>query len=191
VKKHLLVIVMVLAMLAMFTGTAAAAPLASGSVSLVNVTFVQGKGMVFTFQVSGHYSKSDLQGTLHVVGGEDFSLSCEQVDANTVTCTISKVTENSDVVLSWGGFTFWTHTPRTSICYGIWDWAPPTPTSTSWVEYGSHCQEHEANAGDSFIWNNPFWGPSLYEFGPQSPSCFPSDVIGDGYYYPGCPNSPL
>ncbi len=190
-KKHLSVIVLVLAMLTMFTGVASAAPLASGNASLVNVTFVQGKGLVFTFQVSDHYSKAELDGKLHAVGGGDFDLSCQQVDENTVTCVVSKFTENSDVVVSWGGFTFWTHTPRTSICYGIWDWAPANPTPNSWVLYGSHCQEHEASAGDSFMWNNPVWGPSPYEFGPQSPNCFANNVSGDGYYYQSCPLSPL
>src|SRR6266700_2215534 len=124
-KKHLIVIVVVFAMLAMFTGTAAAAPLTSGSVTLVSVIFVPGKGPVFTFHVSGHYSKEDLKGAVQVLGGKDFSLYCVQVDSDTVTCTVSKAAANHDVVVTWGGTTFSTHTPADPHlnCYGIWDWA--------------------------------------------------------------------
>ncbi len=188
-KKQLSVIALVLAMLAMFTGTAAAAPLASGSVTLVSVIFVAGKGPVFTFQVSGHYSKQDLKGAaVHVVGGEDFSLYCVQVDSDTVTCTVSKAAADHDIVVTWGGATFTAHTPADPHlnCYGIWDW---TINEDAWMYYGRHCQRDAATFGNVIVWNNPVWGPSPYVFAPGSPSCFTNDVSGDGYYYPGCPNA--
>ena len=185
-KKHLMIIVIVLAMLAMFTGTVAAAPSASGSVTLVNVIFVLGKGPVFTFQVNGHYSKADLKGALHVVGGADFSLYCVQVDSDTVTCTVSKAAANHDVVVTWGGATFSAHTPADPHlnCYGIWDWSA---NEDAWVLYGRHCQHDAANYGDLIVWDNPVWGSSPYLFEPGSLSCFADDVVGDAFYYSGCP----
>src|SRR5262245_61835193 len=133
-KKQLIVIIIILSMLAAFTGTAAAAPLASGSATLISVVFVPGKGPVFTFQVSGHYSNADLKGALHVVGGADYPLYCEQIDSVTVICTVSKQAAGKEVVLSWGGSTFWAFVPKapaprdtpstvpTQYCYSIWDY---------------------------------------------------------------------
>lgn len=181
-KKYLFTIIIILSMLAMFTGTVAAA----GNVKLVSVIFVPGKGPVFTFEVSGEYSNADLKGALHVVGGADFDLHCTQVDSSTVKCTSTKKAAGRDVVLSWGGATFWTFVPPDPelYCYGIYDW---TPTVDSWMLYGRNCQKSPAEYFDAIDWDNPEWGPSPYWFLPGSPGCFAEDIIMDAYYFPGCP----
>ena len=71
-------------------GTVSAAPLASGTATLVGVDYIPGKSPVFTFSVNGHFSNSELNGSLHVEGGRDFALHCLQIDANTVKCTAPK-----------------------------------------------------------------------------------------------------
>ncbi len=165
-KKYLVAILVVLSMMVMFTGTVAAAPLASGSATLVSVIYVPGKGPVFTFHMSGHFSKSDLKGALHVVRGADFPLYCQQIDSDTVTCTASKKAGGKNVTLSWGDSTFWTHVPEapaststsasTIYCNNIYDWEP-VASPTSWVAFDQYCSDELAGYGDTLInWNNPY-----------------------------------
>jgi hypothetical protein len=187
-KKYAISILLVLSMALMLVGTAAAAPQAAGSAKLVSVQYVPGKGPVFTFKVKGKFSKSELNGSLHVEGGSNYSLSCTQVDENTVKCSTSAKVAGVKVSLTWGGSTFWATVPEAPIfCYGIYDW---TSTRDAWMLYGSHCQETHAEYGDSFTWDNPQWGESPYIFLPGSLVC-PFYQPGDAYYYPGCPEMPL
>lgn len=192
-KKLIVVMVVVLSMLMMFVGTVSAAPLASGTATLVSVEYVPGKGPVFTFEVSGKFSNAELKGFLHVDGGADFDLYCAQVDSTTVTCTVSKKTAGKRVSLSWGGSTYWTSVPNApESCYHVYDWNTPGPY-TSWVYYGSVCQEKPAQYGDFISWYNPGWGDTFdYEYLPQSPdgsSCTTAPISGDAYYYPDCSTS--
>jgi hypothetical protein len=193
-KRFIAVMVVVLSMLVMFVGTVSAAPMASGTAILISVDYIPGKGPVFTFEASGNFSKSDLKGFAHVEGGADFDLNCTQVDSHTVKCTVSKKTAGKRVSLSWGGSTFWTHVPEapapasTIYCNNIYDWEP-VASPTSWVAFDQYCSDEPSGYGDTLInWYNPSWGPSDYIFLPGSPSCFAADIIGDGYYYLGCPN---
>ena len=100
-KKYLLTIVIVLSMLVMIVGTAAAAPQAAGTASLVSVEYVPGKGPVFTFSVEGKFSKAELKGSVQAPAG-DFGLHCSQ-SGDTVRCTTSKKVAGQNVVVSWGG----------------------------------------------------------------------------------------
>ena len=59
-KKYLLTILVLLSMLIIQVGTVAAAPMASGTVMLVSVDHGL-KGPIFTFTVSGHFSKKQLK----------------------------------------------------------------------------------------------------------------------------------
>ena len=188
-KKSLITILVVLSMSLMLVGTAAAAPQAAGTATLVNVQYVPGKGPVFTFHVTGKFSKSELKGTLHVEGGADYDLHCTQVDKTTVKCSASAKISGVNVAFSWGGSTFWASVPEApaQFCYGIYDW---TATRDAWMLYGSNCQESRAQYGDSFVWDNPYWGPSTYEFLPESPVC-PFYQAGNAYYYNDCPDTPL
>lgn len=187
-KKQLFTVLLVLSMLVMFVGTVGAAPMGAGTAALTEVEYVPGKGPVFTFNVSGKFSRSELKGSLHVEGGADYGLHCTQVDGSTVKCSSSAKVSDANVVLTWGGSTFWTYVPEAPVfCYGIFDWNSPPPV-TAWQLYGTHCQETAAHYGDSISWDNPYWGESPYVFLPFSPNpgCFAQDVSGDAYYYPSC-----
>ena len=195
-KKQLIVIVIVLAMLAAFTGTAIAAPLASGSATLVSVVFVPGKGPVFTFEVGGEFSKSDLEGLVHVNGGGEFALYCTQLDADTVTCTTSKKAAGQNVTLSWGGAMFSASVPvakdrAPSYCYSIWDWWDFT--NNEWTDFGPYCQDTPAQAGDWITYTVPDPNGSFeseVEFWDTDVSTFCDPAVpynGPAYYYPGCP----
>lgn len=198
-KKQLIVIIIVLAMLAAFTGTAAAAPLASGSATLVSVVFVPGKGPVFTFEVSGEFSKSDLEGFVQVDGGGQFGLYCTQVDAHTVTCTTSKKAAGQNVTLSWGGAIFWASVPVAKdpappYCYSIWDWWEFT--NNEWTDFGPYCQDTPAQAGDDITYtvvnpndpNQTYEGWAIFFEDDVSSECEETvPYYGPAYYYPFCP----
>jgi len=190
-KKNLSIPLITLSLLAALVSVAAA-PLA-GTAALVGVDYIAHKGPVFTFAVTGKFSKAQLKGSLHVVGGADYTLHCTQVDKSTVKCNASQKVSGVNVVGAWGGFKFWTYVPAAPsarYCYSIYDWsdtpqdgAPPV----NWVNYGTHCQDSPAGYGDSIWWNNPTWGPSNYEFLPESPaSTYCVAQVGDGYYFPIC-----
>ena len=192
-KKYLLTVLVVFSMLVMLVGTAAAAPLAAGTATLVGVEYVPGKGPVFTFSVSGKFSKADLKGSLQVEGGASFNLHCTKVDDSTVKCTASKKVAGENVVLSWGGGTFWAHVPGApEFCYSIWDWWDFT--GNEWTDFGPNCQPMRANAGDTITYTVP--DPSgSFESDPVE--FFDEDVSGNcdppvpyngpAYYFPGCP----
>src|SRR5215213_5365054 len=185
-KKLSLTALFLLIMLASLVGPAAAAPLSSGSVTLLSVEYVPGKGPVFTFNVSGHFSRSDLKGFVHVEGGADFDLSCTQVDESTVKCTTSKKVGGTNAAIIWGGSTFWTSVPGApEFCYGVYDWDLGFPPS-EWVNYGTYCQETQAQYGDFIVWDNPSWGTWPYEFLPESPDSCSFYHSGNAYYFPAC-----
>ena len=185
-KKLFLTTLFLLSFLVSLVGSAAAAPLSSGSITLLSVEYVPGKGPVFTFSVSGHFSKSDLKGFVHVENGEDYDLSCTQVDETTVKCGVSKKVAGTSVALTWGGSTFWTSVPNApEYCYNVYDWDFGTPPS-EWVNYGTYCQETQAQYGDFIIWDNPSWDIWPYEFLPESPDSCPFYHPGDAYYFPAC-----
>ena len=186
-KKALYTILFLLALLASLVGTAAAAPLTTKTATLVSVDYSTFKGPVFTFDVTGKFSRAELKGKLQVAGGGKYGLYCKQVDDDTVTCNSSKEVAEVNVTLFWGGLTFWAYVPGPSkFCYNIYDWNDEP--ATEWVNYGIYCQESEAQYGDSMLWDNPVFGPSLYEFLPESPDkdwC-PFYRPGDAYYYYHC-----
>lgn len=187
-KKYLITILVVLSMSLMLAGTTAAAPLAARTVTLVGVEYVPGKGPVFTFSVSGKFSKANLKGSLHVEGGANYDLHCSQVDESTVKCSASAKISGVNVSFTWGGSTFWAFVPEAPVfCYGIYDWN--FPDVTAWQQYGTHCQENRASYDDIIFWDNPDWGDSPYVFLPESPVC-PFYQPGDGYYFPACLNLP-
>ena len=191
-KKYLLTILVLLSMLIIQVGTVAAAPMASGTVMLVSVDHGL-KGPIFTFTVSGHFSKKQLKGNVHVQGGSDYGLHCAQQDDTRVTCTTSDKVSGVNVSVTFGGSTFWTYVPGapTPFCYDVYDWdLAGFPYPTSWVNYGTNCQKNPAHSGDIITWYNPGWGGTYnYEFLSESPACVVlplSNQPGDAYYYPNC-----
>jgi hypothetical protein len=190
-KKYLLTILVLLSMLIIQVGAVAAAPMASGTVMLVGVAHGF-KGPIFTFTVSGDFSKKQLKGTVHVQGGADYGLHCAQKGDTTVTCTTSDKVSSVNVSITFGGSTFWTYVPGapTPFCYDVYDWDLEGFPPTSWVNYGTNCQKSPAHYGDIITWYNPGWGYTYdYEFLPESPACvfLPlSNQPGDAYYYQNC-----
>jgi hypothetical protein len=192
-KKYLVTVFVVLAMLAMFTGTVAAAPLASGTITLVSVVYVPGKGPVYTFEVSGNFSKSDLEGSLRIVGGGNFNLHCTKVDKATVKCTGPKKAAGKNVVVSWGGAAFSASVPKAvekdaGYCYSVWDyWAF---TGNVWTDFGPYCQDTPAQAFDIATYTVPDPGgsyPADVIFVDDANAAFcTSFYAGSAYYYYGC-----
>jgi hypothetical protein len=80
-KRSLLIIVSLLAILAMLFTTAATIP---PSVKFVLARFTPGKGVVFVFEVNGLQDK-DLKGYVNF-SGKRFNLDCAPGDANKVNC---------------------------------------------------------------------------------------------------------
>ena len=175
----------------------AAVPMASGTATLVGAGYVEGKGVVFTFHIDGKFSKSDLKGSVHVEGGANFGLDCVQVDDETVKCTASKAVAGNNVVVTWGGSTFWTYVPSIpskdpNYCYSIWDWWDFT--DYEWTDFGPYCQDEPAQAGDFIIYEVPdptgsydswveFYDVDVSDYCPS-----PVPYNGPAYYYPDCPD---
>lgn len=180
-KKYLITILALLAMLIIQVGTvAAAAPMASGTVTLVSVGHGF-KGPIFTFSVSGDFSKKELKGTVHVQGGADYGLHCGQVDDTKVTCTTSDKVSGVNISVTFGGSTFWTYVPGApteQFCYNVYDF----DLDYVWQSYGTHCQNTPAQYGDVIPWYNPDWDDSYDAiFLPEGPFC--SGIVEDAYYY--------
>jgi len=192
-KKSLIAALIVVAMLTMFVGTVSAAPLATGVITLVSVEY-EGGTPVFIFNVSGELSKAELNGSLHIEGGEDLGLYCTQIDSNTIRCTTARAAAGKNVVIFLAGQVFWASVPAafTHYCYDVYDWNPPPPPFDTWVSVGTYCQDIPAQNGDVINFYNPDWGQSYdYQFMPQSPdsdpACATSPLIGSAYYFPSCP----
>ena len=191
-KKLSLTTLFLLLMLVSLVGTAAAAPRSSRTITLLSVDYVPGKGPVFTFRVSGHFSRAELKGFVHVEGGEDYDLYCNQVDETTVKCTTSKKAGGTNVALTWGGSTFWTSVPAApEFCYSIWDWWDFT--DYEWADFGPYCQETPANAFDIISYDVPHPDGSFesfavfYDVDVADYCSSPVPYNGPAYYYPGCP----
>lgn len=200
-KKYLITILVLLAMLVIQVGSVAAA----GTATLVSVEYGY-KGPIFTFSVSGKFSRAELKGSLHVENGADYSLHCTQVDETTVKCTTSDKVAGVNVVVTWGGSTFWAYVPKappppapvlvsdsisdpdtipTEYCYSIWDYW--FFTNWEWVDFGPHCQDTSASEGDVILYTVPdpdgsFEAPVV--FLNEGPECA---TYGPAYYWPWCP----
>ncbi|MHB8777654.1 MAG: hypothetical protein ACYC6R_07820 [Anaerolineales bacterium] len=110
-KKMQFNFMLLLSMLAMLTGIAAA-PLAGTASSLIEVRSNMHGSVVFVFSVSGHFSRAELKGFVQVQGEDaNYILHCSQVDENKVQCTTSKKVGGKNVVVTFGGSTFWIYVP--------------------------------------------------------------------------------
>jgi hypothetical protein len=113
--KKMQFVLVALAVLAMVTSVAAAPVVPGhGSTALIQVRNDPGGSVTFVFRVEGQLPKSQLHGAVHV-NGEDanFPLSCVQKDDTTVQCTTSRNAGGKNVVVTFGGASFWTDVPET------------------------------------------------------------------------------
>ena len=176
----------------------AAAPRAAGAVTLIATGYVEGKGVVFTFHITGNVSKSDMKGGVTVDGGGHYGLDCVKVDSETVKCTAPKAVAGHDVTVIWGGSTFWTHVagipnPKAEYCYSVWDWWDFT--NNEWTDFGPHCQGEPANPGDVITYEVPdpagtfeSWA-EFYDVDVTNYCPSPVPYNGPAFYYPSCPES--
>jgi hypothetical protein len=77
-------------------------------------------------------------------------------------------------------------------CYSIWDWWDFT--NYEWTDFGPHCQDEPAAAGNLITYlvpdPNGSFESSPVEFYEDDVSgyCFdPVPYYGPAYYFPGCP----
>ena len=184
-KKILSTFFVLVALLAMTTGAA----FAGSALELVEVRNDEGVP-TFVFRVTGEFSQEELENGFVKVGGEDFPLYCAQQDEDTVVCHTSKAAAGNEVVVGFGGASFWDRVPEQGpgarYCYPVYDW-PITGQPDSWIFQGSSCGESEADNGDVIYFYSPYWANSyLYEyFGEGINWIFgdPSTNPGSGYYY--------
>jgi len=183
--------VWILFSLVIFLTSLAAAPLAGSAISLVDVRNDAGGGVIFIFNVSGEFSRSELKGFVEVQGEDaNYDLYCTQKDDTTVHCTTSRKTGGQNVVVTFGGATFWAYVPEvaalTQYCYNVWDWpiafGNEGEISGAFFPYeiqATHCQNSPANYGDIVNIYNPVWESSWdYEF---LPGCL--GVVDDAYWF--------
>jgi hypothetical protein len=190
-NKPFSLLLVVLSLLVVLAGVAAA-PMEVRTVKLISVEYVPHKGPVFTFEVNGQVSRSDMRGALIVQGGGNYVLHCTKVGENTVKCNGSQKVSDVNVTVTFGGSTFWTYVPgapelvetltaETGYCYTIYDY----DMEFVWQPYGTHCQEIPAAYDDVITYYNPVWEDEYdVVFMPAGPVC--SGIFGDAYYYPLC-----
>lgn len=181
--------VWILFSLVIFLTSLAAAPLAGSAISLVDVRNDAGGGVIFIFSVNGEFSKSELKGFVEVQGADaNYDLHCTQKDATTVHCTTSRKTGGQNVVVTFGGATFWAYVPEvaapTQYCYSLWDfWGE----DINWVDYGPFCQDTPVSEGDiadaSGYYGFPFpYYIQYFSNGVDNAYCDWANP-GAGYYY--------
>jgi len=180
-KKCLVTILVLLSMLLVQVGLVAAAPSTDGTAILVSAEYGP-SGAVFIFSVTGEFSKSQLNGTAQVEGGDDYGLHCSQVDDSTVRCLTSEKVAGKNVVLSWGGFVFWAYVPEAPslYCYNVYDY----DLASVWQSYGTYCQDTPAQYGDEIPWYNPDWDDYYDAVFMSEHVC--AGIVEDAYYYPFC-----
>lgn len=186
-KKIVLSVFLLLALLAGSTGTA----FAGSALELVEVRNDEGQPK-FVFRVTGEFSKAELEsGFVQVDGGDYFPLYCAQVDADTVVCHTSVQVTGQNVVVGFGGARFWDRVPeKAPACYNVYDWENTGFFPTAWALQGVNCQDSEASFGDMIF---DFYAPdydNYYDY-----MYLPGDFCGwadpgEGYYYPFCPALP-
>lgn len=165
-KKIIWTILLVILFVTVNTGAA----WAGSAIELISVTN-NGGGPSFTFRVSGEFSPSQLKGSGHINGGDDFEMDCVQKDETTVVCHAPAKAGGQGTSVTFGGSTFWTNVPEqriasgggsTQYCYGVWanklavdvkitsyysngnpESIDYTPpwTNYGWQDYGPHCQD--------------------------------------------------
>lgn len=110
-KKYQFKVRLFLSVLAILTSMAAA-PMKGRVISLDQVRNDMHGGVTFIFSVSGHFSKPELKGIVQVQGEDaNYKLYCSQVEKTKVRCTTSKKVGGKNVVVTFGGSSFWTRVP--------------------------------------------------------------------------------
>lgn len=133
-KKRMIIIMTLIAIIAMVAGTAAA-PLKSRSFRLVDTRFVNGTGVVFIFSTTGEFTKADMSTAFAYAGGDSLDTYCEvREDVSQIVCTVFLVNQyvGKDIVVGLLGQGYWTTVPAKPVktggaCLGVaveetWVW---------------------------------------------------------------------
>lgn len=193
-KKLLFTFVILLSMLVATTGSAFAAPLKDGYLTLVEVRNDTYGGVIFVFSIVGELSEKELKNGVIFFEDVKYGLHCKS-ENSVLTCTTSQATAGHNVTVNVGGFIFWTFIPEkgpatpSQYCYGVYDvYYNEDSMEHSWQQFDTHCQDAPANYGDLLEdFENPDFGyPSDYEFLPDEPGCF--DPVNVDAYYGVCPS---
>ncbi len=179
-KKLLFASLTVFSMLAMTTGAAFAAAPASGSA----ISVIEVRRDAIIFSVSGDFSQSELHsGSIQIQGGDQFTLHCGQPSDGIVNCSIPLQALGKNVVINFGGSTFFELVPA-ALCYNVYDY---TYGNTSvWQTIGENCQNSPAQVGDTIEFYNGFGWNEYYDYDFMDPSTLPCVDFGAGYYYNSC-----
>jgi hypothetical protein len=190
-RKILSTSFVLLALLALATGTVSAAPRADGMITLLEVRNDATGGVIFVFSVSGEFVKNKMNGTVDIQGDDSrYGLHCSLASEDTIQCTTTRKAGGHNVVVYLNGFVFWAFVPAvsgpvsTQYCYNVYDTYFDSQNEVGyWAAFTVHCQDAPANFGDiENIYNPDYSDFSDYEFAPSSPSCY-DPVVEDAYYY--------
>jgi len=176
-RKWLLTFVLVFSLLVSQATSASAAPLADGLITLRETRNDASGNVIFVFNFTGDFSKSDFKGGIVFFGDKKFPLDCNLVEEGVVQCTTSRAVGGQNVVINLAGFIFWTFVPEraasvattssSEYCYDVFDYQTDNETDFFWVPIGVHCQDMPATDGDEIEYDT-----FPYEFW---------SVISDGY----------
>ncbi len=183
------VFISLFASFAMLVTPAAAA---EKSITFLGAYLVDGKGVVFEFAVKGDFK--DFPGTV-MVGGQQFSLSCNFNDKGNLACTANHGLSQFVGQIAQGtiaGFDFSGLIRGPSFCNGVYDFYPDgggIPPQADWGSIGQHCGNSAPQFGDAINFYNPNYSDSYtYYYSNDGSSSFTCNApdLGSGYYYNGC-----
>lgn len=176
-KRWLFTFALVVSLLVSHTTSAFAAPLADGVVTLREARNDTFGNVIFVFNFTGDFSKSDFKGGVVSFGDQRFPLDCNIVEEGVVQCTTSRAVGGQNVVVNLAGFVFWTFVPEraapvvtapSEYCYDVYNsQTDESEEEFFWVPVDVHCQDTPATDGDTIEYDS--W---LYEFW---------STISDGY----------
>lgn len=197
----------ILSLLAMFVSVAAN-PMDGKAIELLEVRNDADGGVIFVFHVEGKFTRSELEGWVDVQGGDSYKIYCNQVSADTVQCSTSRKTGDHNVMLTFGGATFWDKVPEkissgssgcSGLTYHAYDWNDYfLSDSTYWNSFFDFCSDTVPNDGDilssnewSKLWNETtYYDYKYYSNGVDNAYCGWANA-GPGFYYDdnyACPN---
>jgi hypothetical protein len=116
VKKNLSIIVVVIALMAVFASSVSAAPAETKSVNLVSVEYGN-SGIVLRFETSG-LTRADLKDATFYAASNNQPIYCKFVDhATDVRCLVSTaLAGKGDFHVTLAGFGFWDQLPKSTDC---------------------------------------------------------------------------
>lgn len=119
-KNRLSLLLMLISMIVMVIGTAIA-PHAPRTIHFLEARFVEGKGAVFLFEITGKFTQQEMKEAFALGNGVDpLSVHCViQNEKSRIACTVKDVNRYNSVVVNIIGLGFWADVPKKEPCLGI------------------------------------------------------------------------